>query len=46
MADLTPVDLQVFAWQALEANRHVDDGLLVQERPLRSDVIQTHTAGP
>src|SRR6266851_2690837 len=28
--NLTPVDLQVFARQALETNRHVGDGLLVQ----------------
>ena len=31
MPNLTPVDLQVFARQALEPNRHVGDGLLVQQ---------------
>src|SRR6266542_6387722 len=30
MADFTPVDLQVFARQTLEANRHVGDGLLME----------------
>ncbi len=32
VADLTPVDLQVFARQALETNRHVGDGLFVRQR--------------
>src|SRR6266542_5151230 len=31
MADFTPVDLQVFARQTLEANRHVGDGLLMEQ---------------